>query len=177
MASSWNVGELPKTYASRGAVAMSASRFFHCPVFRPGIGWRPSAAGEDSIARGGPTTHSLLTQIAGDTVLREATEDDHSSLLALEGTAPHAWAPPIQARGNFFARTDAYPVSQGAGYLTGLIKTFNAPSMRMVTALGCETAARFRPFAADLVDFNFVVKRLGNSPPVPPGPAYFDIRH
>jgi hypothetical protein len=34
-----------------------------------------------------------------------------------------------------------------------------------------------RPFAADLVDFNFVVKRLGDSPPVPPGPLYFDIRH
>ena len=319
-----------------------------------------------------------MTQIAGDTVLREATEDDHSSLLALEGSAPHAGASLIQARVNFFARADAYPVShvlvaehegavigveclaltevrvggvsrrvaysfntrvqpglqqrglgpalveaaeqwargQGAAYLTGLIKTSNAPSMKMVTALGFETAARFdylvldlarfdgmaepravhfdlyrdphlmrlrlaavqshhfaplflerelfspapegayagswtaisrrgtawlsvwddraargldpfafravkafdlmlegpealdafaslvgvlrargvrqllvplpaesaacamlRPFAADLVDFNFVVKRLGDSPPVPPGPLYFDIRH
>jgi hypothetical protein len=27
------------------------------------------------------------------------------------------------------------------------------------------------------VDFTFVVKRLGNSPPVPPGPLFFDIRH
>jgi len=61
---------------------------------------------------GGPTTHSLLTQIAGDTVLREATEDDHPSLLALEGMAPHAGASLIQARANFFAHTDAYPVSQ-----------------------------------------------------------------
>ena len=61
---------------------------------------------------GGPTANSLLTQIAGDTVLREATEDDHPSLLALEGTAPHAGASLIQARANFFARTDAYPVSQ-----------------------------------------------------------------
>ena len=323
-------------------------------------------------------THSLLTQIEGDTVLREATEDDHPSLLVLEGSAPHAGASLIQARVNFFARTDAYPVSQvlvaeregavigveclaltevrvggvscragysfntrvlpglqqrglgpalveaaeqwaqakGAAYLTGLIKTSNAPSMKMATGLGFETAARFdylvlelarfdgmaepravqfdlyrdphlmrlrlaavqshhfapvflerelfspapegayagswtaisrrgtawlslwddraargldsfafravkafdlmlegpealgafaslvgvlrtrgvrqllvplpaesaacamlRPFAADLVDFNFVVKRLGDSAPVPPGPLYFDIRH
>ena len=133
------------------------------------------------------------------------TEDDHPSLLALEGTAPHAGASLIQARANFFARTDAYPVSQvlvaaregavigveclaltevrvggvscragysfelrvqpglqrrelgpalldaaeqwaqaqGAGYLTGLIKTSKVPSMKMVTALGWETAARF----------------------------------
>jgi hypothetical protein len=34
-----------------------------------------------------------------------------------------------------------------------------------------------RPFAADVVDSNFVVKRLGDSPPVPPGLLYFDIRH
>lgn len=299
-------------------------------------------------------------------------------MLALEGSTPHAGASLIQARANFFARTDAYPVShvlvaeregavigveclaltevrvggvscrvaysfntrvqpglqrrglgpamveaalqwaegQGAAYLTGFIKTSNAPSMKMVTALGFETAGRFdylvlelarfdgmarpravqfdlyrdphlmrlrlaavqshhfaplflerelfspapegayagswtaisrrgtawlslwddraargldpfafravkafdlmlegpealgafaslvgvlrtrgvrqllvplpadsaacamlRPFAADLVDFNFVVKRLGDSAPVPPGPLYFDIRH
>jgi len=323
-------------------------------------------------------TQSLLTQIEGDTILREATEDDHPALLALEGSAPLTGASLIQARVNFFARTDAYPVSQvlvaeregvvigvvclaltevrvggvscragysfnariqpglqrqglgpalleaaeqqaraqGAGYLTGFIKTSNVPSMKMVTALGWETAARFdylvlelarfdgmaeprglqfdlyrdphlmrlrlaavqshhfvplfldrelfspapegayagswtaisrrgtawlslwddreargldpvafravkafdlmlegpealgafaslvgvlrasgvrqllaplpaesaacamlRPFAADLVDFNFVVKRLGDSAPVPSGPLYFDIRH
>src|SRR3970040_2075814 len=57
-------------------------------------------------------TNSLLTQIEQDTLLREATEDDHTSLLALEGSAPHAGASLIQARVNFFARTDAYPVSQ-----------------------------------------------------------------
>jgi len=34
-----------------------------------------------------------------------------------------------------------------------------------------------RKFAAEVVDFNFVVKRLGDSPPVPAGPLYFDIRH
>jgi len=32
-------------------------------------------------------------------------------LLALDGSAPHAGASLIQARVNFFARTDAYPVS------------------------------------------------------------------
>jgi GNAT superfamily N-acetyltransferase len=299
-------------------------------------------------------------------------------LLALEGTAPHAGAALIQARSNFFARTDAYPVSQvlvleregalvgveclaltevrvgganyragyfsnvrvhpglqarglgpvmleaaeqwaqdqGADYLTGFIKTTNVPSMKMMTRLGWETIGRFdylvldlarfdgmaepravqfdlyrdphlmrlrlaavrsshfaprllerelfspapegayagswtaishrgtawlslwddraargldpftfravkafdlmmegpealcafasmvgvlrargirqllvplpaestacailRPFAGDVMDFNFVVKRLGDSPPVPPGPLYFDIRH
>jgi GNAT superfamily N-acetyltransferase len=323
-------------------------------------------------------TQLLLTQIEGDTVLREATEDDHPSLLALEGSAPHTGASLIQARVNFFARSDAYPVSHvlvaeregavigveclaltdvrvggvdcrvgysfntrvqpglqqrglgpalveaaeqwaqghGASYLTGLIKTSNAPSMKMVTVRGYDTVARFdylvlelarfdgiaepravqfdlyrdphlmrlrlaaarshhfaplflegelfspapdgayagswtaisrrgtawlslwddraargldpfafravkafdlmlegpealgafaslagvlsargvshllvplpaesaacgmlRPFAADLVDFNFVVKRLGGSAPVPSGPLYFDIRH
>ncbi|MGH7395823.1 MAG: GNAT family N-acetyltransferase, partial [Candidatus Methylomirabilales bacterium] len=32
-------------------------------------------------------------------------------MLTLEGSAPHAGAALIQARANFFARTDAYPVS------------------------------------------------------------------
>ena len=44
---------------------------------------------------------------------------------------------------------------------------------KLSTTLAAVTAT----FAADLVDFNFVVKRLGDSPPVPPGPLYFDIRH
>jgi len=33
------------------------------------------------------------------------------------------------------------------------------------------------PFAVEVVDMNHMVKRLGGSPPVPPGPTYFDIRH
>jgi hypothetical protein len=37
--------------------------------------------------------------------------------------------------------------------------------------------AVLRPFEADLVDFDFVVKRLGDSPPLPPGQLSFDIRH
>jgi GNAT superfamily N-acetyltransferase len=161
-------------------------------------------------------THSLLTQIEGETTLRAATEDDHPSLLVLEGSAPHAGASLIQARANFFARSDAYPVSQvlvaeregavigveclaltevrvggvnrragysfntrvlpglqqrrlgpalvtaaeqwahakGADYLTGLIKTSNVPSMKMATGLGLETAARFDYLVLDLARFD-----------------------
>jgi len=111
-------------------------------------------------------------------------------LLALEGTAPHAGASLIQARANFFAHTDAYPVSQvlvaeREGAVIGveclaLAGVLGARSVRhLLVPLPAESAAcpMLRPFAADLVDFNFVVKRLGDSPPVPPGPLYFDIRH
>jgi GNAT superfamily N-acetyltransferase len=168
------------------------------------------------VVGGGLTSHSLLIQTAEETVLREATEDDHASLLALEDTAPHAGAALIQARANFFARTDAYPVSQvlvaeregavigveclaltdvrvggvscsagylsnmrvhpglqgrglgpamleagerwalrqGANYVTGLIKQSNAPSMKMVTALGWETVSRFDYLVLDLARFD-----------------------
>jgi GNAT superfamily N-acetyltransferase len=137
-------------------------------------------------------------------------------LLTLEGSAPHTGAALIQARANFFARTDAYPVSrvlvaeregavigveclaltdvrvggvsctaaysfntrvqpglqrrglgpamleaaerwadgQGAGYLTGLIKQSNAPSMKMVTALGWETVGRFDYLVLELARFD-----------------------
>jgi GNAT superfamily N-acetyltransferase len=168
------------------------------------------------IVRGGLTSNSLLIQTAEETVLREATEDDHASLLALEATAPHAGAALIQARSNFFARTDAYPVSQvlvaerkgavigveclaltdvrvsgvsctagylsnlrvqpglqrrglgpamleagerwalgqGASYVTGLIKQSNAPSMKMVTALGWDTVSRFDYLVLELARFD-----------------------
>jgi GNAT superfamily N-acetyltransferase len=150
------------------------------------------------------------------TVLREATEDDHAALLALEGSSPHTGAELLQARTDFFARTDAYSLSQvlvaeregavigveclaltdvrvngggcmagysfntriqpglqrkglgpsllvaaegwaeeqGAAYLTGLIKTTNAPSMKMVTALGFETVARFDYLVLELARFD-----------------------
>jgi GNAT superfamily N-acetyltransferase len=151
------------------------------------------------------------------TVLREATEDDHPALLALDGTSSsHTGAELLQARTDFFARTQAYPVSQvlvaeregavvgveclaltdvrvngvgctagysfntrvqpglqrkglgpamleaaegwadgqGAAYLTGLIKTTNAPSMKMVTALGFETVARFDYLVLELARFD-----------------------
>ena len=150
------------------------------------------------------------------TVLREATEDDQLALLALEGTSSHTGAELLQVRTNFFARTEAYRVSQvlvaeregavvgveclaltdvrvngagctagysfntrvepglqrkglgpalleaaegwadeqGAAYLTGLIKTTNAPSMKMVTALGFETVARFDYLVLELARFD-----------------------
>jgi hypothetical protein len=42
-----------------------------------------------------------------------------------------------------------------------------------------DTTARalLEPFASDIVEFNFCVKRLNGAPAVPPGPVYFDIRH
>jgi predicted N-acetyltransferase YhbS len=33
------------------------------------------------------------------------------------------------------------------------------------------------PYAAEIVEFNFVIKRLNGAGPLPPGPIYFDIRH
>jgi ribosomal protein S18 acetylase RimI-like enzyme len=33
------------------------------------------------------------------------------------------------------------------------------------------------PFASEVVEFNFCVKRLNGAPPLPSGPVYFDIRH
>lgn len=160
-------------------------------------------------------SHTLLNGVAQDLVLRAATEEDHDALIALEGTAPNAGAELLQARRNFFARTDAYPssrvlvveqdgvvvgvecvamtevrvagghrktaysfntrvlpglqrrrlgpsmleaaerwaVDQGASYLTGLIKTSNAPSMKMVTSLGWETIGRFDYLVLDLARF------------------------
>jgi GNAT superfamily N-acetyltransferase len=137
-------------------------------------------------------------------------------LVTLEGSAPHTGAALIQARANFFARTDAYPVSQvlvaeregavigveclaltsvrvggvactagysfntrvqpglqrrglgpamleaaerwaeeqGASYLTGLIKRSNLPSMKMVTSLGWETVGRFDYLVLELARFD-----------------------
>ena len=42
-----------------------------------------------------------------------------------------------------------------------------------------DTTARalLEPYASDIVEFNFCVKRLNGAPRVPPGPVYFDIRH
>ena len=176
----------------------------------------PERGRRGSIVGGGLTSNSLLIQTAEETILREATAEDHASLLALEDTAPHAGAALIQARANFFARTDAYPVSQvlvaeregavvgveclaltdvrvggvsctagylsnmrvqpglqrrglgpamleagerwalgqGASYVTGLIKQSNAPSMKMVTALGWNTVSRFDYLVLELAHFD-----------------------
>jgi ribosomal protein S18 acetylase RimI-like enzyme len=37
--------------------------------------------------------------------------------------------------------------------------------------------AVLEPYAAEIVEFNFVIKRLNGAGPLPPGPVYFDIRH
>ena len=39
------------------------------------------------------------------------------------------------------------------------------------------TRAVLEPYAAEIVEFNFVIKRLNGAGPLPPGPIYFDIRH
>ena len=42
-----------------------------------------------------------------------------------------------------------------------------------------DAAARavLEPYAGEIVEFNFVIKRLNGAGPLPPGPVYFDIRH
>jgi hypothetical protein len=37
--------------------------------------------------------------------------------------------------------------------------------------------AALEPYAAEILEFNFVIKRLNGAGPLPPGPIYFDIRH
>ena len=69
---------------------------------------------------------------------------------------------------------------EALGAFASLVGVLRARGVRqLLVPLPAESTAcaMFRPFAADLVDFNFVVKRLGDSPPGPPGPLYFDIRH
>jgi GNAT superfamily N-acetyltransferase len=39
------------------------------------------------------------------------------------------------------------------------------------------TRAVLEPYAGEIVEFNFVIKRLNGAGPLPPGPIYFDIRH
>src|SRR5262245_5667278 len=160
---------------------------------------------------------TILMPEQTETLLREASEDDHSALLALEGSSSsHTGAELLQARANFFARSDAYSMSkvlvaeqdgevigveclaltdvrvaghsctagysfntrvepgrqrrglgpalllaaerwaeeQGASYLTGFIKTTNIPSMKMVTNLGWETVARFDYLILELARFD-----------------------
>jgi hypothetical protein len=61
--------------------------------------------------------------------------------------------------------------------LVGVLRTRGVRQLLVPLPADSAACAMLRPFAADLVDFNFVVKRLGDSAPVPPGPLYFDIRH
>jgi len=48
---------------------------------------------------------------------------------------------------------EQWALDQGASYFTGLIKTTNAPSMKMVTAMGFETIGRFDYLVLDLARF------------------------
>ena len=62
----------------------------------------------------------------------------------------------------------------------GVVGALRAGGIRhLLVPLPAEShaCATLRPFAAEVVDMNFVVKRLHDSAPVAPGPIYFDIRH
>jgi GNAT superfamily N-acetyltransferase len=166
-------------------------------------------AGHTTLTDCGPTRDLALVTV------RDAHRGDHGRLLALEGSAPHTGAALIQARTNFFARTDAYPASrvlvaehdgdllgvlcmvlgavrvagkpceagyifnvrvdparqaqgigpvlmeaaerwleeQGARYLTGLVKTSNLPSMKMIARRGWQTVDRYDYLVLDLERF------------------------
>ena len=52
---------------------------------------------------------ATATQVRAPAIaLRDAAPADHAALMALEGLGSQAGAALIQARRNFFARTDAY---------------------------------------------------------------------
>lgn len=198
--------EWPTPYPSGEGRGKAESRPEHLPT----VGIRVCFGADMAEMR--PT--AILVE-APAVVVRRATSADHPALMALEGSAPQAGAALIQARRNFFARTDAYlqsrvlvaehekrvigvlcvslttvrvagepcsagyicnvrvepglqarglgPVmmrtatrwleEEGASYVTGLIKTSNTPSMKMVTALGWETLGRFDYLVLDLERF------------------------
>jgi L-amino acid N-acyltransferase YncA len=61
--------------------------------------------------------------------------------------------------------------------LVGVLRARGVRQLLVPLAAESAACALLRPFAAEVIDFNFVVKRLRDSPPVPAGPLYFDIRH
>jgi hypothetical protein len=66
------------------------------------------------------------------------------------------------------------------GAFAGIVGALRARGIRhLLIPLPAEShaCALLTPFAADVVDMNFVVKRLRGRSPVRPGPIYFDIRH
>ena len=70
--------------------------------------------------------------------------------------------------------------SEALNAFAGLVGVLRAGGIRhLLIPLPAEShaCALLTPFAAEVVDMNFVVKRLGDSAPVAPGPIYFDIRH
>ena len=165
------------------------------------------------------TPHAVNQQVQPDVqpdiIVRDATDADHAALMRLEGSDRTSGAALIQARANFFARSDAYPDARvlvaesagrilgvlvvavtevfvsgapcragyicnvrvqpdlhrrgigpvlmraatewlesiGASYVTGLIKTSNTPSLKMVERLGWERRARFDYLVLEMARF------------------------
>ena len=99
--------------------------------------------------------------------------------------APRAKRVAAPARGRAAARRRAIRRRRiaailGSAILAGLVGVLRAGGIRhLLIPLPAESHAcsLLSPFAAEVVDMNFVVKRLGGSAPVAPGPIYFDIRH
>ncbi|HEX6774643.1 MAG TPA: GNAT family N-acetyltransferase, partial [Methylomirabilota bacterium] len=61
--------------------------------------------------------------------------------------------------------------------LVGVLRAGGIRHLLIPLPAESHACALLTPFAAEVVDMNFVVKRLGDSAPVTPGPIYFDIRH
>ena len=69
---------------------------------------------------------------------------------------------------------------EALGAFAGIVSVLRTSGIRhLLIPLPAESyaCALLTPFAAEVVDMNFVVKRLRGCSPVPPGPIYFDIRH
>jgi len=70
--------------------------------------------------------------------------------------------------------------NQALNAFAGLVRVLRASGIRqLLVPLPAESYARalLGPYASDLVDMNFVVKRFDGRPVIDPGPIYFDIRH
>lgn len=85
---------------------------------------------------------------------------------------------------------DAFPVLKGydltlegrAGFeaFSAIVAELGRRGLRQLLLplrLDVDARALLAPYAEDVVEFNFCVKRLRSRAPLPPGPIYFDIRH
>ena len=73
----------------------------------------------------------------------------------------------LKGNGGFRAFAGIANTLREAGLDHVLMPLPHDPGMRAV----------LEPYAAEIVEFNFVIKRLNGAGPLPPGPVYFDIRH
>ena len=73
----------------------------------------------------------------------------------------------LKGAGGFRAFSAIANTLRDAGLEHVLMPLPHDPAMRSV----------LEPYAAEIVEFNFVIKRLNGVGPLPPGPVYFDIRH